>query len=296
MTNVPLGTRYLGGPNVPPAGGWSEVTVQLEPGRYALICFVSGTDHVAHMRKGMTRLLTVKAGKPAERAASPEPTPDSRMVLHDYAFDIKPAIRPGRRVIRVENAAAQPHEAVIGRLAPGKTAADLLTWMSKRDGPMPGEELGGTVVLSPGEVNYVTADFTPGDYILLCFVRDVKDGKSHLAHGMIRQFRVEAGPSAADSSSFAWSGVFDLVATGYPDGERTAVMQIAKADSGYSLVSLEGPPGKLVRLHIAGDSAHIMWHLGTDVMVVELRGVGDSLSGQWSTSEWSGWVNGIRRR
>src|SRR5688572_9503870 len=203
LISVPAGTRYVGGPNVPPADGWSEVTLRLEPGRYALICFVSGVDHVAHMRKGMTRLLTVtRATQPIP--ASPEPTADARMVLHDYGFEITPAIRAGRQTIRIENAAKQPHEAVLGKLAPGKSAADLLTWMSKREGPMPGEEIGGAVVLSRGEVNYMTADFAPGDYVLLCFVRDVGDGKSHLSHGMIRQFRVEP-MGRAEESRFDWS-------------------------------------------------------------------------------------------
>ena len=50
----------------------------------------------------------------------------------------------------------------------------------------------GTTDLDRGEVNIVTADFEPGEYALLCFVPDVKDGKPHTEHGMIRQITVAA--------------------------------------------------------------------------------------------------------
>ena len=305
LTKVPAGTRFVGGPNVPLKNGTSEVTLTLRPGKYALICFVSGKDRVAHMHKGMTRLLTVTPTREttASRTLTPEPTADARMVLHDYAFDITPALRAGRRTIRVENAATQPHEAVLGKLAPGKTLGDFMQWMAKRDGPMPGEEVGGVTGLSQGEVNFLTVDFTPGDYILLCFVRDLTDGKPHLAHGMVRQFTVEparavsATPSSVTTpTTFAWPGIFDLVGTGFPDGDRVAVLQITRADTSYSLVTLQGPPGNLVRFQVSGDSAHVRWNLGNEIMLVDLRGSGDSLFGMWSAGELAGFVKGARRR
>ena len=37
----------------------------------------------------------------------------------------------------------------------------------------------------------LTASFTPGDYTLLCFVPDAKDGKPHIAHGMVKNFTVK---------------------------------------------------------------------------------------------------------
>ena len=302
---VPAGTRYVGGPNVPAKDGWSDVTLTLRPGRYALICFVAGDDHVAHLRKGMTRLLTVTPTREttASRTLTPEPTADVRMTLHDYAFDMTPAISAGRRTVRVENAAAQPHEALLGRLAPGKSATDLLQWMARREGPMPGEQIGGTTALSTGEVNFLTMDFAPGEYVLLCFVRDATDGKSHLAHGMVRQFRVEpatrtaAAPAiVAPATPFAWAGVYDLMGTGFPEGDRSAVMHIAQRDTGYALIALQGPPGRLMRFNVAGDSAHVSWLLGAEIMVVDLRGAGDSLTGQWSSGESSGLIHGTRRR
>jgi hypothetical protein len=33
-------------------------------------------------------------------------------------------------------------------------------------------------------------EFTPGEYGMLCFIPDAKDGKPHIAHGMMKQFTV----------------------------------------------------------------------------------------------------------
>ena len=97
-------------------------------------------------------------------------------------------------------------------------------------------------------------------------------------------------------AAFAWPGVFDLVGTGFPDGERRAVVQIARSDTSYSLVSLQGPPGALVRFRVAGDSAHVVWNLGGgEMMVVDLHGRGDSLSGEWTSGDWTGPIRGVRR-
>ena len=102
--------------------------------------------------------------------------------------------------------------------------------------------------------------------------------------------------SPAARTAFSWPGVYDLVGNGFPDGERKAVLHIARTDTSYAIVSLQGPPGSLVHFQVVGDSARVMWNLGTDVMVVDLRGAGDSLSGVWETDESSGMVRGVRRR
>ena len=102
--------------------------------------------------------------------------------------------------------------------------------------------------------------------------------------------------AGAPVSSFAWPGVYDLIGTGFPEGDRAAVMHIAQRDTGYSLVALQGPPGRLMRFSVTGDSAQVSWFLGSATMVVDLRGAGDSLTGQWSSGELSGLIRGSRRR
>lgn len=184
---LPAWVEYVGGPNAPVPGGTSEATVNLDPGSYAIVCVIPSRDGVPHLMKGMAVPLTV-----AGRASDPvlEPRADVRMVLRDYAYDITPSIRAGLRTVRVENVADQPHEVFIVKLAPGKTAQDMLRWIGTGEGTPPGTPVSGTTLLTKGEVNFLTIDFEPGEYALLCFVPDAGDGREHVSHGMVRQITI----------------------------------------------------------------------------------------------------------
>jgi hypothetical protein len=184
---LPTWVTFVGGPGVPAPGRPSEVILPLEAGSYAVLCFVESSDRVPHLAKGMIRELAVV---PGDVSPSPQPGADARLLLDDYSFVLTPGLTSGRRTIRVENGGPQPHEVVFVRLQPGKNAGDVLAWFKTKDGPPPGEPFGGTVALHPGQVNFVIADFTPGDYALLCFVPDAGDGRRHVVHGMVSQIRV----------------------------------------------------------------------------------------------------------
>lgn len=185
---LPAWVTFVGGPNTPAPGVPSEVIVSLTPGAYAMLCFIQSADGVPHLAKGMIRDLRVM---PSPVGNQPEPRADVRLTLDDYGFELTPRLKAGRRTIRVENSGPQPHEVLLARLAPGKTMADVLSWLQQREGPMPGETYGGTVALQASQVNFVTAVFSRGEYVLLCFVPDSGDGRPHVAHGMIRQVSVE---------------------------------------------------------------------------------------------------------
>lgn len=182
----PAWARELGGPNAVVPGDTSEVTLDLPAGSYAFICVIPSPDGVPHIMKGMFKPVVV-AGAPAPAS---EPRHDAVMVLDDYAFGLKGTLAAGRRTIRVENAAAQPHEVAFVHLAPGKTGHDVLQWLEKREGPPPGRPVGGITGMVQGHVNYVTADFAPGEYALICFLPDAKDGRPHFLHGMIEHVTV----------------------------------------------------------------------------------------------------------
>lgn len=183
---VPWAT-YVGGPESPPSNGTAQATLMLTAGEYAMVCFISGADHVPHIAKGMVLPLTVTESKPLAYEA---PKADVRVTLREYAFDIEPEITAGRRTLRIENSGSQPHHVALVRLGPGRSVADALAWFKEMKGVPPDEGIGGTTVLGPGVVNYVAADFVPGEYALICFVPDAKDGVSHARHGMVRQIRV----------------------------------------------------------------------------------------------------------
>jgi uncharacterized cupredoxin-like copper-binding protein len=184
----PPWVHFVGGPNTPvPGGGVSEATLDLQAGTYAMICFIPSKDGVPHVAKGMVKPLTVT---PATGATAGAPVADVDMNLTDYAFGTNTALTAGRRTIKVQNLAEQPHEVILVQLAPGKSLHDMMAWLMNENGPPPGRPVAGTTGIDRGGVNYITADFAPGEYALLCMLPDARDGKPHIAHGMARQITV----------------------------------------------------------------------------------------------------------
>ncbi|MEP6836222.1 MAG: hypothetical protein ABJB74_22725 [Gemmatimonas sp.] len=178
----------VAGPNAPIPGGEVSITEQLEPGTYAIVCFIPGADNIPHVMKGMIRALTVV---PATAAAAPAPTSDISVVMSDYSWAVTPEITTGKHTIKIENSAEQSHEMLLVQLPPGKTVADLAAWVGKQVGPPPAKPMGGISGMPKGAVVYLPVDLEPGEYGLLCFLNDAKDGKMHVEHGMMKQFTVK---------------------------------------------------------------------------------------------------------
>jgi uncharacterized cupredoxin-like copper-binding protein len=184
---------FVGGPNAPSPGSSSDASLNLQPGNYAMLCMVDIPGHVPHAAKGMVRPLTVTAetGTPAA-----EPGADITISESDYKFDIPASIAAGNHTFKVVNSGPQPHEIELVRLAPGKTMKDFGEFIEKAyadkvDGPPPGDGIGGVSAIMPGATEYFTANMTPGNYVMLCFLPDAKDGKPHLDHGMVKEFTVK---------------------------------------------------------------------------------------------------------
>ena len=186
-TPLPPWIEVVAGPNAPVPGGESSITEDLAAGNYALLCMIPSTDHMPHFAKGMMHSLTVVPGTGTVAAA---PTSDIKVTMSDYAWDVTPAISAGKHIIRVENTAAQQHEMFIVRLEKGKTPLDVATWAEAPNGPPPGMPLGGMSGMTKGAVAFVPVDLAPGEYALICFLPDAKDGKAHYVHGMMKAFTV----------------------------------------------------------------------------------------------------------
>jgi len=187
---LPSWARDVGGPNTPGPGGESTAILRLAAGRYAMICVIPSPDGKAHVMKGMAKEVVVTPA--TSNVSKANLRISSTMTLSDYAFGFSQPLAAGSHMIRVKNDAAQPHEVVILRLRPGKKIGDMLAWMEKMEGPPPGAPIGGTTPMAKGEENIITLDLTPGEYGMICFVPDAKDGKPHFAHGMMTQFSIPA--------------------------------------------------------------------------------------------------------
>ena len=183
---LPGWVKEAGGPNAPAPGLESNATLMLEPGNYAIMCFVD-IGGPPHFTKGMMKGLRVV---PNATASSPRPKADLTATLVEYGFRLSQPLKSGSRVIRVYNAGKQTHEVELVQLAPGATAASMLAWLGKMQGPPPGKALGGIAGLSPGMSQSFSADLSRGKYALICFVPDAKDGKPHFAHGMVQEITI----------------------------------------------------------------------------------------------------------
>lgn len=183
---------FVGGPNAVTPGDTGLTTQTLEPGNYVFVCWIPTADGMPHIMKGMMRAMVVKAAPAAPTPAAAEPTAGFSITLSDYDFALSAPLTAGTHTIRVENGATQPHEVVITALPPGKSLQDFIAWEKGGEkGPIPtGKWLGGVVGMDPGGHAQFTATFAPGNYLLLCFWPDAKDGKSHIVHGMAKQITV----------------------------------------------------------------------------------------------------------
>jgi uncharacterized cupredoxin-like copper-binding protein len=183
-----------GGPTAALGGETLEGQVVLQPGRYAIICWVPAADGQLHLQKGMMGQFEVLPLPASASSGAPAALPraDVTITMMDYGY-LVPAIRPGRQSVRVENKGPQAHELVMVRLKRGRTAADAAAWAEHgQTGDAPGAMVGGVAALSAGHSGQFTVPFTPGEYALICFVPDQKDGKGHphTTYGMLRQFTV----------------------------------------------------------------------------------------------------------
>jgi hypothetical protein len=185
----PSWIKFVGGPNGIAPGQEANATSLLAPGNYAYLCFIPSPDGMMHAAKGMIRPFEVTAASTASTAEPP--AADVTITLTDYAFQSSQPLTAGPHTIMVKNAGPQPHELVLLKLARGKKVEDFGRWAETgMKGPPPGEPMGGVSFLDVGSQGSFTADLTSGDYGFICFVPDAKDGKPHLAHGMMKTVTV----------------------------------------------------------------------------------------------------------
>lgn len=194
-------TRF-GGPGGAAPGDSSRVTQYLEPGSYVWICPIEDHSGTPHFSKGEFKPFVIRAGDGvvADRAARPAATTVIRLM--DFSFGLDSLVPAGRHTVRVENAGLEPHDLVVLKLAPGKTAADIVAGLNPErarrsdqagEPPPPLERLGtgagGIAAIAPGMESFFEADWSPGGYVLICMAT-APDGRSHIEHGMVKQIRI----------------------------------------------------------------------------------------------------------
>ena len=178
---------FVGGPATIDPTGSASVTLDLQVGQYAWLCFLPSSDGVRHLAKGMVRPLTVTASGQAQGTL---PQADLSIALHDFHYTMPAEITAGAQVWEIRNDGPQPHELVILKLAPGATPADVTAFLAQPNGPPPFTSVGGMQGLQAGLEGYINLNLEPGSYLALCDIPDPQSGKPHAALGMVMPFTV----------------------------------------------------------------------------------------------------------
>ena len=161
----PVGIKFSGGVGGLFAGGSGLATVNLAPGNYVMVCFIPDDQGVPHAAGGMVKSLTVTA---ATGPTAAEPQAVATVELSESGFSLSGSIPAGVQTVRVTNSGQAPHEAVVGRLAPGVSGSDFLASL-RGGGPSPGKLLGGLQAIDGGGTGYFTAVFEPGNHVFIEF-------------------------------------------------------------------------------------------------------------------------------
>lgn len=176
------------GPNAPAPTEYANVTTRLTPGNYAVLCFVDAGGSPPHFMKGMFQGFKVVPSK--NRAI--EPSTDVTVNTFDYGFKLSKPLTAGMHSVRVTNSGTQPHEIELIQLAPGKTISGMLAWIGgDMKTPPPGKPMGGVVDVLPGGHASFNVTLAPGEWGIVCFLPDIRDGKPHFMHGMVTQVTVK---------------------------------------------------------------------------------------------------------
>jgi len=179
--------KSMGGTGIISAGKTTQVTLKLEPGTYAMECYIK-EQGVFHTALGMIRPITV-----GEEVTDLEPPKaDMDITLTNYKIETKGEVKTGKNTIAVHF--KEHPEVGLGndvhliRMS-DKTDIDevifWLDWMNIKglESPAPVEFLGGTQEMPVGYTSYFTVDLEPDNYAWI--------SESSAAKGMVKMFTVK---------------------------------------------------------------------------------------------------------
>lgn len=179
-----------GGPTGVAPGASGSTTMNLEPGAYAFLCFVTSPDGIPHLAKGMVAPVEVTG----TASGGTLPPGDAQLDLQDFAFVGLSTLTPGAHTITVSNKGPQPHEATLVKLADGVTGQALAQQFASGEpssGPPPWTPAGGITGITVGTSATMDIDVTAGEYALICFIPDPATGKAHAELGMVGALTVQ---------------------------------------------------------------------------------------------------------
>ncbi|WP_228852013.1 hypothetical protein [Aegicerativicinus sediminis] len=187
--------RFLGGTGLISAGQTATSTINLEPGKYLMECYVKMANGEWHTSHGMAKFIRV-LDEPTNLKPS---APDYKISISSTeGIKLEGEPTSGKRVFEVNFIDQKPYEHFMGhdvnlvKYEDGIDLSTLIHWMNWMypDGlrtPTPGgiTFLGGVNNCEAGMKGYFEAELEPGNYLLIAEVPDA-DKK-----GMFKKFTVK---------------------------------------------------------------------------------------------------------
>ena len=148
---------------------------------------------------GLTALLVVPASATQDVGRAREQVHILTIMASDHALQAPAEVPAGPTRIEVMNHGAEPHQAALVRLEPGRTGAQYLTALAESFAAAAevGTFVGGPNGAEPGTTTGVTADLEPGRHLVLCLIPSL-DGVPHVVKGMVTELDV-TGPAPKPS-------------------------------------------------------------------------------------------------
>lgn len=159
----------------------TSFTVLLKPGTYLLDNGPTGEG-----APDSYQTLTVKG-----TAVGAKPKSVGTITSREFAYKLV-GVKAGKHVYTLHNAGAQIHMYLILRLDKGHTLSEVEAALGGNGRPPAWVHGGGFAGLLTGDQTmYTSLTFSSkSDYVLACFMPDVKTGAPHAALGMLRLFHV----------------------------------------------------------------------------------------------------------
>jgi hypothetical protein len=177
--HVPQNAKSWAGVDVVSPGDTATISAVFAPGQYAVGCFVKSPDGAFHVVKGMVGSFDVVATQDTGSA------PATDAVVTMTGSDIKLAgatLRSGVRRLRVVSDGSHYRDFQLLKLLPGRSSQDALTWYANRATMAPAATaIGGVSGMDSGQNAVMTANFTPGSYVMLFDIQDAH-GRPGFAH------------------------------------------------------------------------------------------------------------------
>jgi hypothetical protein len=170
----------------------STAFVHLDAGKkYVYFCTESDDAGHQHVTLGMLGAVSLSGTSPASEL----PPATATVTAKEYTFEIS-GVHAGQQAVKFTNAGpAQLHHFVAFPLNPGATLDQVKQAFASQDqsGPPPPVDFTkgiAAAVVDPGESEVLQANFTPGQWVFVCFMNDRAGGPPHFVNGMITEFTV----------------------------------------------------------------------------------------------------------